>query len=243
MPIFFRYGMSRSTIDSPPSATGFGSKPGVEGSSAIFFLSSVSATATGDVAQFRGLVALTRPALLLLPAMFIAGAPRAARAEGERALSVGLGWATFSTPGEPTMDNMEPAAVTPTVGGSLAAIYEHAIGSDFSLRGELAAGLFYGGETEDGSALSYAGLADVGAVFRFDVLKYVPYAFGGVGAVVTTGGPINGGTNVVLAIGGGLDVLVDRSKSWGIEARLASFGGDVTMFTLGLRATTRWGYF
>lgn len=187
-------------------------------------------------------MALTRLAALLLPAIIVAGAAPA-YAEGERALSLGAGWATFSTPGEPTMDNMEPDAVSPTVGGSLSVIYEHAIGSDFSLRGEATGGLFYGGNTEDQGALSYAGLADAGAVFRFDVLKYVPYAFAGLGAVVTTGGPIQSGTSFVLAVGGGLDVLVDRSKSWGIEARLASFGGDVTVFTLGVRGTTRWGYF
>jgi hypothetical protein len=165
-----------------------------------------------------------------------------AQAEGERALSVGLSWATFSVPGTAEGD-MEPPTVSPDVGGSLAAIYEHAIGSDFSLRGELAGGLFYGGETENQSSLSYAGLVDAGATFRFDVLKYVPYAFGGVGAVMTTGGPIGSHTTFVLAVGGGLDMLMSRSKSWGVELRLASFGGDVTIFTLGLRGTTRWGYF
>jgi hypothetical protein len=192
------------------------------------------------------LVALTRPALSLLPAIVLAGVvavPATARAEGERAISVGLGWATFSTPGEPSMENMEPPAVTPTVGGALSITYEHAIGSDFSLRGEGAYGMFYGGNTDDESALSHAVLGDVGAVFRFDVLKYVPYAFGGIGAVYTTGGPIAGGTNFVLALGGGLDVLVDRASSWGIEGRLASFGGDVTIFTIGVRGTRRWGYF
>jgi len=165
-----------------------------------------------------------------------------ARAEGERALSVGLSWATFSVPGV-AEGNMEPPAVTPTVGGALTGIYEHSISTDFSLRGELAGGLFYGGEAMDQSALSYAGLIDAGAVFRFDVLKYVPYAFGGIGAMLTNGGPIGDNASFVLAVGGGLDVLMSRERSWGIEARLASFGGDVTIFTLGVRATTRWGYF
>jgi hypothetical protein len=163
-------------------------------------------------------------------------------AERERALSVGLSWATFSVPGV-AEDNMEPPSVTPDVGGALAGIYEHSVSTEFSLRGELAGGLFYGGQEMDKSAMSYAGLVDVGATFRFDVLKYVPYAFGGIGAVMTSGGPIGSETTFVLAIGGGLDVLASRSKSWGIEARLASFGGDVTIFTVGLRATHRWGYF
>jgi hypothetical protein len=186
-------------------------------------------------------VALTpRPARLLPVIVCALTAP--AWAEGERALSVGLSWATFSVPGV-AQQNMEPPAVTPTLGGSLAGIYEHAIGSDFSLRGELAGGLFYGGEAMNQSSVSYAGLADAGATFRFDVLKYVPYAFAGLGGVVTTGGPIGSHTNLVLAVGGGVDVLASRSTSWGVEARLASFGGDVTIFTFGLRSTTRWGYF
>lgn len=186
-------------------------------------------------------MAWTRSANLLLPAIVLATA-LPARAEGERALSVGVGWATFSVPGTPE-GNMEPPAVSPDIGGSLAVIYEHAIGSDISLRGELAGGVFYGGHEEEQSAMSYAALADAGVVFRFDVLKYVPYAFGGLGVVVTTGGPIASHTDLVLVIGGGLDVLVDREKSWGIEGRLAAFGGDVTLFTLGVRGTTRWGYF
>ena len=181
-----------------------------------------------------------RPTQLLPVIVCALAAP--ADAEGERALSAGLSWATFSVPGV-AEGNMEPVAVTPTVGGAFAGTYEHAIGSDFSLRGEGAFGVFYGGQEMDQPAMSYAGLADVGAVFRFDVLKYVPYAFGGVGAVYTTGGPIGDNTTFVLAIGGGLDILTSRDKSWGFEARLASFGGDVTIFTLGLRATRRWGYF
>jgi len=185
-------------------------------------------------------VASTLRTTQLLPVILCLSTP--AWAEGERALSAGLGWATFSAPGQAT-DNTEPKAVSPDVGGALGITYEHAIGSDFSLRGELAGGLFYGGQDMDQSAMSYAALADVGMTFRFDVLKYVPYAFGGVGALATTGGPIGRGVELVAALGGGLDVLMSRSTSWGIEGRLASFGGDVTVFTLGLRATTRWGYF
>ena len=187
-------------------------------------------------------MALTRLATCLLPAICIAGGVAPAHAEGERALSVGLGWATFSAPG-PVAENMEPTVIGTKWGGTLGGSYEHAIGSDFSLRGELAGGVFYGGNDDTQSAMSYAALVDAGATFRFDVLKYVPYAFGGVGGLVTTGGPLDGGTELVLVIGGGLDVLVDRSKSWGIEARLASFGGDVTIFTVSGRVTTRWGYF
>lgn len=180
-----------------------------------------------------------RPALVIA---LIALAAAPAAAESERALSVGLGWATFSVPGE-AVNNMAPPSITPDVGGALSVSYEQAVGTDFALRGELTGGLFYGGGTEKQSKGSYALLGDVGVTFRFDVLKYVPYLFGGLGAVATTGGPIDGDIDLVLAIGGGLDVLVNRARSYGFEARLASFGGDTTVFTLGLRGTVRWGYF
>lgn len=165
-----------------------------------------------------------------------------AHAESERALSLGVSWATFSVPGE-AAGNMEPPSISPDVGGALSLAYEHAIGSDFALRGELVGGLFYGGGAEDQPQTSYAAVADAGVVFRFDVLKYVPYAFLGLGAAGTTGGPIERELDLVLVIGGGLDVLVSRARSYGVEARLASFGGDITVFTLGARGTVRWGYF
>ena len=167
-----------------------------------------------------------------------------ARAESEQALSVGLGWATFSTVGE-AMGNMDPPALAPTVGGSLGVSYERLIGTDFALRGELVGGLFYGGtqEKKQQSAVSNALLADAGVSLRFDVLKYVPYAFAGLGAVTSGGGPIDRGADLVLVVGGGLDWLRSRSRSYGVEARLASFGGDITVVTVGVRGTVRWGYF
>ncbi|MDB4954364.1 MAG: hypothetical protein JWO36_1933 [Myxococcales bacterium] len=177
----------------------------------------------------------------MIASLLLAASP--ALAEGERALSVGLGWATFSAPGKKT-GNMAPPALSPDVGGALSVIYERAIGTDFALRGELSGGLFYGGVANAmQSKTSYAGLGDVGAVFRFDVLKYVPYAFVGIGGLVSGGGPIERGAQVVLAIGGGVDFLQSRSRSWGFEGRLASFGGDVTILTFGVRGTVRWGYF
>jgi hypothetical protein len=177
-----------------------------------------------------------------LAAAAASGGP--ARAESEQALSVGLGWATFSTFGE-AMDNMEPPAVAPTIGGSLGLSYERLIGTDFALRAELVGGLFYGGadEKKQQSQMSNALLADAGIAFRFDVLKYVPFAFAGLGAVTTGGGPLDRGTDLVLVVGGGLDWLQSRQRSYGLEARVASFGGDVTVVTIGVRGTTRWGYF
>ena len=165
-----------------------------------------------------------------------------ARADGDRALSVGLGWATFSTPGKKA-NNQEPPAVSPDWGLSAALIYEHGISTDLSLRGELVGNTFSGGTTDKKQdAQSYAVVADAGVVFRFDVLRYVPYAFGGAGAVASTGGPL-GASGLVVAIGGGLDVLVNRNRSVGVELRLASFGTDLTVVTANLRVSSRWGFF
>ena len=165
-----------------------------------------------------------------------------AHADGERAMSVSLGWGTFSVPGK-AMGNQAPPTVSPDVGGVVGASYEHAVSTDVSLRGELAGGVFYGGGTAMQGRTSYALLGDAGVAFRFDVLKYVPYAFAGVGAVTAGGGPIERGTDFVLVIGGGLDWLQSRERSYGIEARVASFGGDITVVSVGVRGTVRWGFF
>ncbi len=166
----------------------------------------------------------------------------AARAENEQALSVGVGYATFSVPG-PAVENMAPPAVSPDWGGVVSATYERMIGSDVGLRGELAGSLFRGGNTMKQSPGSYALLGDVGVVFRFDILHVVPYAFGGIGAVTASGGPIDNGRDFVLVVGGGADWLRSRERSYGVEIRLASFAGDITVFTIGLRGTQRWGFF
>jgi hypothetical protein len=164
-----------------------------------------------------------------------------ARADGESAVSVSLGWATFRAQGKP-MDREAPPTLSPDVGGTLAVSYERSISSDFSLRGELAGGVFYGGAQAMQSNTSFAALGDAGIVYRFDVLKYVPYAFAGLGGVAAGGGPIDRGANFVLVLGAGLDWLVSRERSYGIEARVASFGGDITLVTVGVRGTVRWGF-
>jgi hypothetical protein len=168
--------------------------------------------------------------------------PSTALADSEQALSVGLGYATFSTPGE-AVGNMQPPTITPTIGGALSVSYERAIGSDVALRAELVGGVFYGGNAEDQGSTSYALLGDAGITYRFDVFTYVPYAFVGLGAVRSGGGPIPSATDFVLVAGGGLDRLFSRTRSLGVELRLASFGGDINVVTIGLRGTVRWGFF
>jgi len=177
-------------------------------------------------------------------ALVLAAGP--AYADDEQALSAGVGFATFSMPGKP-MGDMAPPTVSPGGGETLTLSYERAIGSDVSLRGALAGAVFHGGNEDKESSVSYAALADVGLAFRFDVLRSVPYAFAGVGGVYSGGGPIgateNAGMDFVVVVGGGVDRLLSRTRSIGGEVRLASFGGDITVFTIGVRGTCRWGFF
>jgi hypothetical protein len=162
----------------------------------------------------------------------------------EKAASVGVGFAGFSTIGV-AKGKMEPPALGSDVGGALSLEYERAIGTDFGLRAEAVTGLFYGGiqDPKKQSNVSYAGLVDVGGTVKFDVLKYVPYAFGGLGAVISAGGPIDTSLDMVVVVGGGLDILSSRKRSWGVQAKVASFGGDITVFSVGVRGTSRWGFF
>jgi hypothetical protein len=177
----------------------------------------------------------------VLVGLGLAAAVSTARADGDQALSASVGWATFSTTGKAIGRQAAPS-LSPDVGGTVSGAYEQGFSTDLGVRGELAGGVFYGGQQAGESKTSYALLADAGLVFRFDVLKYVPYAFAGVGGVAETGGPLDRGVDFVLVIGGGVDWLQSREHSLGLEARLASFGGDVTVLTVGLRGTVRWGF-
>lgn len=163
-------------------------------------------------------------------------------ADSEQALSLGLGFASFSAPGEPAM-NMAPTTTSPDWGSGLFASYERMIGTDVGFRIDAAGALFRGGNTEMQTTTSRAFLGDAGLVFRFDVLHVVPYAFAGLGVVHSTGGPIDRGVDYLVQIGGGVDWLRSRKRSYGLEVRLASFADDVTFFTIGIRGTQRWGFF
>jgi len=177
-------------------------------------------------------VDVTPRAVLLGLGLALACAPRPARADGESALSAALGWASYSLPGDDNMD------ISSHLGAELAIEYERAFAEPLSWRIELGGAVFH---HTDGTG--WLAVADTGVAYRFDVLRYVPYAFGGVGAVMAGGGPLPTTTEPVLVLGGGLDVLSGRDRSWGGEVRLASFAGSVTTFVLGIRGTLRWGYF
>jgi len=78
------------------------------------------------------------------------------------------------------------------------------------------------------------------------VFTWVPYAFGGIGGVAAGGGPIDqhgASDEFVVQLGGGVDWLQSRDRSYGLEVRIASFAGDISVTTISLRGSTRWGFF
>lgn len=165
--------------------------------------------------------------------LVVAAAPGVARAgDGERAVSLGLGYATYATP-----DAMDEETLMPTAGAALAATYERGFGDDTAWRADLVLGGYLGG----GAAAS--ALATVGLTYRVDVLKYVPYIEAGVGALVRTGGPFDTGAEPALRLGGGLDVLRGRARSYGVAIAMTSFASQTTTLAISLRSTWRWGYF
>lgn len=180
----------------------------------------------------RGLPSVTATAAVL----GLVGAaldPTAARAgDGETAVSAAAGFATYATP-----DEDDEATLTPTAGAALQATYERGFGDYAAWRAHLG-GAIYGGGGVVGS-----GLATIGLSYRLDVLRYVPYAAVGVGVLVRGGGPFATGVEPALEVGGGVDVLRGRARSWGVAAAITSFASDTTTLTVTVRSTWRWGYF
>lgn len=158
-------------------------------------------------------------------AVLCAAAPTASADEGETALSVTLGYATFAIP------DHDPH------GAALGLDYERGVTDALWLRGSAGGGVYH----QDGPA--YSGHAVLGLTYALDVLKYVPYANLGIGAIAVTGDELDTGVHPLLEIGGGLDILVDRGFSWGVQARFESFLDRTAFFTAGARLTWRWGFF
>jgi hypothetical protein len=174
---------------------------------------------------------------LFLVVALVCAAPGVARAgDGESALSLGAGLGTFVMPGAD--EDEEDETIAPIGGGVVVVSYERGFSEALSWRLEATGGVYAG----DG--MSWSAAASGGIVYRFDVLKYVPYALLEVGGAYTRGGPVPSPVlDPVLEIGGGVDFLLGRTRSWGLEARLQSFAGDTTLISLSARYTARWGFF
>ena len=160
-------------------------------------------------------------------ALLLAAAPGPARADdGESALSVSLGYASFAIP------EHEPP------GGAFGLEYERGLSDVFWLRAAAAGGV-YGA---DGGP-SYATQGSLGITYVVDVLKYVPYLHGGIGGVGIFGGELEREFHPVVELGAGLDILARRDLSWGPWLRLASFLDDSEFISGGVRLSWRWGFF
>ena len=152
----------------------------------------------------------------------------AAAEEGESALSIDGGLATFTIPDHGG------------VGGLLGGDYERGLSDAFWLRAS-AAGAIYRGS--DGEGAIYAGRATVGLTYVVDVLKYVPYIHLGAGGLVIGGAELDAEVRPLGELGVGLDVLSRRGRSYGPFARVQTSFDEGAFLELGLRVSWRWGFF
>lgn len=157
-------------------------------------------------------------------------------ARGENALSLTGGWASYALP-DPKDPDKDLGSLA---GAGIGAEFEYTFAEPFALRADLWGSAYW---VDDGGGPAYIALATVGGTYRFDVLRYVPYASAGLGGVLSAGNGADATVSPVLSLAGGLDILTRRDRSWGVELRLASFAGDITMLTAGVRGTHRWGAF
>lgn len=175
-----------------------------------------------------------RLSILPLAAVMLlaAAASSPARAsEGDKALSVYLGYGTYAVASDEAED---PSAHGAVVGVD----FERGVSDSLSLRISGGGGGYYGDDDA-----SYSGQLTVGITYLLDVVKYVPYVNLGLGGIVIGGGEMDTEIAALLELGGGLDILHSRTFSYGVQIRFESFLEQTAFFTAGVRATWRWGFF
>lgn len=146
-------------------------------------------------------------------------------ADGENTLSLSLGYATYA------LADRAPS------GGVLGLDFERGFSDALAWRVSGGVGTYLG------DLRTHSGHLTLGLTYLFDVLKYVPYANVGVGAIAIGGGELDTDLSALLELGVGLDVLHSRSFSYGIQMRFESFLEQTAFFTVGARASWRWGFF
>ena len=156
-------------------------------------------------------------------------------AEGEQGLSVSAGYANLSIPQDPEGGSDDELGVH---GGMAQLDYERGLSDTFWVRGSLSGGVYDGPVN-----LAYSGTLVADLVYRFDVIRYVPYLMAGVGGVTGFGEGVDTKFLPVLELGVGLDVLESRDFSWGLEARWDASYSFARYLTVGAKASWRWGYF
>jgi hypothetical protein len=168
----------------------------------------------------------TGTAIFLLAALLALPAPGLA-ADGERALSATLGYATYTLP------EYNPH------GAAFGLDYERGFSDALSWRISGSGGIYY----RDG--LTYSGQLTAGITYLFDVLKYVPYVNAGIGGIVIAdiGGDPAVDVSPLAEVGVGLDILRDRTSSFGVYVRFETLLQETSFFTAGVRSTWRSGFF
>jgi hypothetical protein len=185
------------------------------------------------VTTARRALALALPLVCL--ASLVAAPRQASAGEGEKTLGLGIDYSTWA------VDQDHPGTEHDSItaqGANLAADYEYGWNDTLWLRASVAGGF---SSVPLGSAWSGGGT--VGITYALDVLKYVPFAQAGVGALVIGGDGVDVEVRPVVELGIGLAVLTSRTFSWGFVARFDSYGSQALFFTVGPRLTWRWGYF
>jgi hypothetical protein len=158
-------------------------------------------------------------------------APVAAHAgKGEKVLSVVPHFMTWTV----NQDDQERSAT----GGGVGVDLERGVTDTAWLRGSATGSLLDG---PDG--LCWSAGATVGITYALDVLRYVPYANLGVGALFVGGNGVDLEIKPVVELGFGLDSLQSRSFSWGVVLRFDSFASEARFFSVGPRISWRWGFF
>lgn len=150
--------------------------------------------------------------------------------EDDRALSMSLSFARYAL-----KDSSADGAV-------LGADFERGFSETLSFRVSGGGGYYLGDDP------SYTGHLTLGVTYMFDVVKWVPYANIGIGGIFIGGGgtgedAIDTGFKGLIELGAGLDILHSRKFSYGVIMRFESFVQTTAFFTLGVRATYRWGFF
>lgn len=146
--------------------------------------------------------------------------------EGERTLSLSLG-----------VGGLELADHS-LVGGVVGGDYERGVTDVLWLRASAGLGAY-----SDAGALAYSGHATLGARYVLDILKYVPYADLGLGGIYVLGEDIEEPLQPLLQVGVGLDILTERTRSYGVFARFESFLSRTAFFSVGARMSWRSGFF
>lgn len=165
-------------------------------------------------------------ASLALACACVIGSAPAAASDGESALSVSANYATYITP------DYSPN------GGVIGLSFERGFSDVLAWRIAGGGGVYYGAEQ-----ITYSGHATFGFTYLLDILKYVPYVEAGVGGILIAGGDAGTSIHPLIQVGVGLDILKNRTFSYGVHLQFETLLQQTSFFTVGARATWRWGFF